>query len=138
MQAVSKIAERSAMLAMWRGAFHHCPNCGHGELYSGYLKVADSCTNCGQELHHHRADDAPPYFTIFIVGHIVLAGVLALEQSFAPEAWIHVAIWIPATLILSLTILPRVKGMLVGLQWAMRMHGFEEADTQPSQPRRTS
>ncbi|MAI48568.1 MAG: DUF983 domain-containing protein [Hyphomicrobiaceae bacterium TMED74] len=123
---------------MWRGTLHRCPNCGRGEMYTSYLKVADSCSECGQELHHHRADDAPPYFTIFVVGHIILAGVLALEQAYAPAAWVHAAIWVPATLVMSLAMLPRVKGMLVGLQWAMKMHGFEEADTPPSQPRQTS
>ena len=138
MHAVSKTVERSAMLAMWRGTRHRCPNCGRGEMYTGYLKVADSCSECGQELHHHRADDAPPYFTIFVVGHIILAGVLALEQAYAPAAWVHAVVWVPATLVMSLAMLPRVKGMLVGLQWAMRMHGFEDDDVRPSQSRQTS
>ena len=138
MQAVSEIAERSALLAMWRGTLHRCPNCGKGKMYTSYLKVTDSCSECGQELHHHRADDAPPYFTIFVVGHIILAGVLALEHAYAPAAWIHAAIWVPATLVMSLAMLPRVKGMLVGLQWAMRMHGFEDDDVRPSQSRQTS
>jgi len=117
---------RSANQSLWRGALHRCPKCGIGSIYSSYLKVAESCPECGEELHHHRADDAPPYFTIFIVGHIVLAGVLALEQAYAPPAWVHATIWLPLTLILSLTMLPRIKGMLVGLQWAMKMHGFDE------------
>lgn len=138
MYAVSETVKRSAMLAMWLGTLHRCPNCGRGEMYTSYLNVADSCSECGQELHHHRADDAPPYFTIFVVGHIILAGVLALEQAYAPAAWVHAAIWVPATLVMSLAMLPRVKGMLVGLQWAMKMHGFEGADTPPSQPRQTS
>ncbi|MEM9355779.1 MAG: DUF983 domain-containing protein [Pseudomonadota bacterium] len=125
-------SERSATLAMWRGTLHRCPNCGQGQLYNRYLKVVDSCSECGQELHHHRADDAPPYFTIFVVGHIILAGVLALEQAYAPEAWVHAAIWIPATLVMSLAMLPRIKGALVGLQWAMRMHGFDEDGERPT------
>jgi uncharacterized protein (DUF983 family) len=75
-------------------------------------------------LHHHRADDAPPYFTIFIVGHIVVGGVLALEQALAPADWVQAVIWLPLTIVLSLLILPRVQGAHVGLQWALRMHGF--------------
>ena len=116
--------ERSAFRAMLRGARHRCPACGQGALYSAYLKVADHCPHCGEELHHHRADDAPPYFTIFIVGHIVVGGVLALERASAPSAWVHAAIWLPLTVVLSLLFLPRIKGLLVGLQWALRMHGF--------------
>jgi uncharacterized protein (DUF983 family) len=119
--------------AMLRGAKHTCPQCGDGALYRKYLKVADHCSNCGEALHHQRADDAPPYFTIFIVGHVILAGVLAMEQAYRPSPWLHVAIWLPLTLILSLTMLPRIKGAMVGLQWALRMHGFgHEPDAVPS------
>lgn len=101
-----------------------CPACDRGSLFTSYLKVHDQCVSCGEELHHHRADDAPPYFTIFIVGHIIVGGVLLFERFFAPETWVHLTIWIPLTVILSLWLLPIVKGGLIGLQWALRMHGF--------------
>lgn len=117
-------AVRSVPQAMWRGALERCPQCGVGHLYRAYLKVVDRCAHCGEELHHHRADDAPPYFTIFIVGHIVIGGVLWLENVFAPPPWVQAAAWLPATIALALLLLPRVKGALVGLQWALRMHGF--------------
>lgn len=122
--AQAPAAKRDTGQAMLRGALHTCPKCGDGNLYASYLKVADQCGSCGQELHHHRADDAPPYFTIMIVGHIAVGGVLALEQAYKPSAWLHAAIWLPLVIILSLVLLPRIKGMLVGLQWALRMHGF--------------
>jgi uncharacterized protein (DUF983 family) len=112
-----------------------CPACGTGKLYDSYLKVVAVCTNCGEELHHQRADDAPPYFTMFIVGHIVIGGLLVLEQTLAPATWVHLVIWLPLTLFLSLWLLPKVKGGLVGLQWALRMHGFggetDEPDPEP-------
>jgi len=120
---------RAVGQAMWRGVRSTCPQCGTGSLFSSYLKVSDECAGCGTELHHHRADDAPPYFTIFIVGHIVIAGVLALEQAAKPSAWLHAAVWMPLTLILSLILLPRIKGALVGLQWALRMHGFDHRES---------
>lgn len=116
------------MLKGWR---QHCPACGQGRLYGAFLKVVDRCGQCGEVLSHHRADDAPPYMTILIVGHIVVAGALALERAWAPETWVHMVIWLPLTLLLSLLCLPRVKGVLIGLQWALRMHGFgspEESD----------
>ena len=47
-----------------------CPACGQGALYGKYLKVVDRCGTCGEELHHQRADDAPPYFTMIITGHV--------------------------------------------------------------------
>jgi uncharacterized protein (DUF983 family) len=114
--------------AMARGGRQTCPACGAGALYSSYLKVNPACPSCGEELHHHRADDAPPYFTMSIVGHVVVGGVLYLEKAFAPEPWVHALIWLPLLVLMSLWLLPRVKGALVGLQWALRMHGFAGPD----------
>ena len=107
-----------------------CPVCGEGRLFASYLKPVDRCAHCGEDMSHHRADDAPPYMTIFIVGHIVVAGVLLLERALTPPSWVHLGIWLPLTVLLSLLVLPRVKGALIGLQWALRMHGFgaPEAD----------
>ncbi|WP_439541765.1 DUF983 domain-containing protein [Hyphomicrobium sp.] len=116
--------KRSITDAMLRGARQRCPACGAGAMFRAYLKVADACPACGEELHHQRADDAPPYFTMVIVGHVVIGGVLLLETAYAPPSWVHLTLWLPLTVILSLWLLPRVKGALVGLQWALRMHGF--------------
>jgi len=122
-------APRDVWRAMLRGFGMRCPRCGEGRLFRSFLKVADQCPACGEELHHQRADDAPAYFTIVIVGHVVVGGALSLERAYAPATWVHLAIWLPLTLIGSLWLLPRVKGTLVGLQWALRMHGFGgEAD----------
>ena len=112
---------------MLTAAMSRCPNCRQGRLYSKYLKVADQCARCGEELHHHRADDAPPYFTIFIVGHILVPLVLWTEKVWKPELYVHFALWLPLAVIMTLTLLPVVKGAVVGLQWALCMHGFQVA-----------
>ena len=70
--------------AMRRGIRSSARRAARGKLYDKYLKVVD-LRACGEEMHHHRADDAPPYFTIFIVGHIIVGGVLALEQTMRPK-----------------------------------------------------
>jgi uncharacterized protein (DUF983 family) len=116
---------RNIWPAMGRGALGRCPDCGIGRLFARYLKVADRCGHCAAELHHHRADDAPPYFTIFIVAHIVVPLCLMVERTWRPEVWVHMSLWLPLVVILSLALLPAVKGAIVGLQWALRMHGFE-------------
>ena len=117
--------KRDVFRAMWRGARGRCPSCGQGRLFERYLKVADNCPHCGEALHHQRADDAPPYFTIFVVGHVILPLMLAFEAAFRPEAWVHVLLWGPLTIGLSLLLLPMIKGAVVGLQWANYMHGFD-------------
>jgi uncharacterized protein (DUF983 family) len=94
-------------------------------MFRRYLKVADQCPSCGEALHHHRADDAPPYFTIAIVGHIVVGLVLAVEMAYRPPLWLHAAMWLPLTVILALIALPPIKGALVALEWALLMHGFD-------------
>jgi uncharacterized protein (DUF983 family) len=114
---------------MLRGAQLRCPACGVGPMFRRYLKVADHCPNCGEALHHHRADDAPPYFTIVIVGHIVVGLVLSLEMAYRPPLWVHAAIWVPLTFLLCLAMLPVIKGALVALQWALRMHGFDPSSS---------
>ncbi len=122
---------RDVQQAIFRGLRERCPACGEGQMFRAYLKVADACPHCHEELHHHRADDAPPYFTILIVAHVVVGGILAMEQAFQPAGWLQAVIWLPATLGLSLLLLPRVKGALVGLQWALRMHGFGGTPDEP-------
>jgi uncharacterized protein (DUF983 family) len=117
--------ERSILLSLLRGARLTCPACGKGAMFRRYLKVSDHCPACGEALHHHRADDAPPYFTIVIVGHIVVGLVLAVEMAYRPPIWVHEAIWLPLTVLLALLLLPVIKGALVGLQWALLMHGFD-------------
>ena len=71
-------------------------------MFRAFLKVADHCPACGEALHHQRADDAPAYFVILIVGHIVVPIVLAVEIAFAPSYWVHAALWLPLTIGLSL------------------------------------
>jgi len=112
------------MQAMGRGFLGRCPHCGKGRLFRAFLKVADRCEVCGEEFSHHRADDAPAYFVILIVGHIVVALALEVEIVFGPPLWVHTALWIPLTLMLALGLLQPVKGAIVGLQWAQYMHGF--------------
>ena len=131
---------RDAWLASKRGWRQTCPSCGEGAMYKSYLKVNDACPACGTELHHHRADDAPPYFVMLITAHVIVGGILAMEKAYAPDMWVQLAISMPALVLLSLWLLPRVKGLLIGYQWALRMHGFggrpfEGADLVPIEPK---
>jgi uncharacterized protein (DUF983 family) len=110
---------------MRRGFMGRCPQCGEGRMFRAYLKVADVCPVCGEELHHHRADDAPPWLTMLIAGHVLVALALVFEDyGPAVPALVEVLIFGVLTLVLCLALLPRIKGMLIGLQWALRMHGF--------------
>ena len=115
---------RNVWRAMSHGWRQTCPSCGEGRLYGKYLKVNDTCPKCGTELYHQRADDAPPYFVMTITAHVVVGGILVLERLYSPPTWVQLVIWMPVLVLLSLWLLPRVKGALIGYQWALRMHGF--------------
>lgn len=118
------LEERHVGRAMWRGALCRCPHCGQGKMFRAYLKVADQCDVCGEELSHHRADDFPPYVAIVIVGHIIIFLMLHLEMAYHVQPLTHVLIAVPLAIILPLLMLPSIKGAIVGLQWASRMYGF--------------
>ena len=121
--------------AMWNGFRCRCPKCGEGKLFSAFLKIAPACDRCGEEFHHHRADDLPAYLVIVIVGHVVLGGFMAVEMTSNWAMWQHLAVWAPLTVIMSLALLRPVKGAVVGLQWALYMHGFggeqDQLETHP-------
>ncbi len=116
--------DRPSKPAMWRGFRCRCPNCGDGKLFDGYLKVADNCPVCEEELHHHRADDGPAYLTILIVGHLLAPIMLWMFVAYRPEPLVMISVFTVGCVALSLYLLPRLKGMIVGLQWSRRMHGF--------------
>lgn len=108
-------------VTLLRGLRRRCPSCGHGALFDGYVSVHPTCSACGLELAVYRSDDAPAYFTILFVGHIIVPAMLLLEQGSHPETWVHMVIWLPLTLGLTLLFLPRVKGALLGIQWLLKV-----------------
>ena len=115
---------RNVLSAMINGAKQKCPCCGQGRLFRSFLKTNHACEVCSLEFHHHRADDAPPYFTIVIVGHFIVSAILTLEVAVKPPLWLHMLIWIPLSIVFSLILLGPIKGAIVGLQWSKFMHGF--------------
>ena len=115
---------------MKRGLLNSCPACGSGRLFKSYLKTVDNCASCGEGMHHHRADDLPPYIVIMILGHVLVAGYMMTDLVFPVSPWVHLAIWAPIGIVTSLLTLQPIKGAVVGLQWALKMHGFGgQADT---------
>lgn len=110
--------QRSVFEGLKRGACGRCPNCGRAKLFARYLKVEPDCPACGHENGQYRADDAPPYFTILIVGHLVIAPLLVFPWIWKAPAWLVVGITLPLLFLLTVTLLPVVKGAVVGLHWA--------------------
>ncbi len=92
-------------------------------MYHRYLKVNDACTDCGHPLGEYRADDGPAYFTILLVGHLVIAPLLFFPWVWEASPWVTIpAILIPLTVI-TLLLLPRVKGGVIGLLYSLKTTG---------------
>lgn len=117
-------ANRALRPAIARGFRRKCPQCGAGPVLKGYLTLRPHCSVCGEDLSYARADDAPAYLTILIVGHLMAPFLHLAFVYFRPEPIVLAAIFCTGCVALSLYLLPRIKGMVVAFQWARRMHGF--------------
>lgn len=100
------------------GLAGRCPNCGEGHLFDGFLKVAPKCEACGYDLARADSGDGPAVFVILIAGFIVAFGALFTEFALHPPVWVHLVIWLPATLIISLGLLRPLKGIMLAAQFA--------------------
>ncbi|SDW15266.1 DUF983 domain-containing protein [Litoreibacter albidus] len=119
--------DRELKPALLRGWRRQCPSCGQGPMFSGYLTVRDECPVCHEPMSHHRADDGPAYLTILIVGHLMAPLLLWTFFEFEPDPLVVATIFTVGCVALSLYLLPRLKGAVVALQWAKRMHGFKDS-----------
>lgn len=126
MQQTTVDQERPAKPAIIEGLKMKCPNCREGKLFGRYLKSVDACDNCGEIFSHHRADDGPAYIVILIVCHVMGLMFHLLFEPLGGDALTMIAVLVPVAVVLCLVMLPRVKGGLIALQWAKRMHGFGE------------
>jgi uncharacterized protein (DUF983 family) len=130
---VIEIEHRPLGRSIKRGLLNTCPACGSGRLFRAFLKPVDVCEACGSEMFHHRSDDLPAYIVVVLTGHILLTGYLLTDDMFPQSLWIRFAFWIPLVVLLAFLIIQPIKGGVIGLQWAMRLHGFGGID--PNDPK---
>lgn len=119
---------RPSWPAIWRGMRRQCPRCGARSLFAGYTRIAGTCGTCGLAFSGHRADDAPPYITMLIVGHLLIVPIVEVKRLLDPPLGLQMLVWMGLALTMSLWLLPKAKGGLIGLQWAQRMHGFGDGE----------
>ena len=99
------------------GATGRCPHCGEGMLFDGFLKVAPRCAACGYDLSAADSGDGPAVFVILIAGFAVAFAALITEFTIHPPMWVHLVIWLPLTLGLSLGLMRPLKGVLLAAQF---------------------
>lgn len=116
--------ERPAWPAIRNGLRRRCPNCGTGALFDGYLTLTATCGACGEDLSHARADDGPAYLSILVTAKVMGTAMLLVYETFLPSPWVLATVFSVGVVAMALYLLPRFKGLIVGVQWAKRMHGF--------------
>lgn len=94
-----------------------CPRCGEGRLFEGLTKLRPACSTCGLDYAFADAGDGPVIFVILIADCIMLALALWTEFTFSPPIWLHIVLWGPITVILSVWLLRTIKSMLIALQY---------------------
>ncbi len=97
-----------------------CPRCGEGRLYAGYLKLAPGCPSCGLSYEKLDQGDGPAVFVILIAGFLVCGLALWVEVTWSPPYWVHLVLWTPLTLALTLGLLRPLKSAMVAQQYRMR------------------
>jgi uncharacterized protein (DUF983 family) len=117
----------SLKTAIRRGVLHRCPACGEGKLFQSYLKQVDNCAACGERFGHIRADDAAPWGTIILVGHVFLPLAFLVNVDFLPT-WAAMMLWAGCFCVLSLAVLPRSKGLFLGILWHTRAPGYKPVE----------
>ena len=137
MTRMSPWSKRSPWLSMWRGARGLCPHCGKAKLFYRYLKVEPVCQTCGHDLDRYPADDGPAYFTVLLVGHLVIVPFMILFSQWIWKAnlWILIPSALTAVGAITLIALPVIKGVVIGLTYALditradaRLHTADAAE----------
>ena len=95
-----------------------CPRCGGGQLFSGFLTLAKRCEACGLDFSFADSADGPAFFIMTAVGFVVAAAAVVMELAYMPPVWVHVVLWGPLILLLSLLLLRPLKGVMVAQQFA--------------------
>jgi uncharacterized protein (DUF983 family) len=123
----------TAMPTMREAAFRalrgRCPCCGEGKLFRSYLKQVDRCSVCSESFGAIRADDAAPWLTIIVVGHVFLPLAFTVDLGFLPF-WAEMASLTGVFVLLSLLLLPRAKGLFIAILWMTRAPGYNAPESE--------
>lgn len=134
MAAASETPKRDIWLSIRRGLRLRCPSCGQGALLEGYLKPRAACPHCGEDLVTLRADDGPAWATILLVGHLVSPAFIMFARPDAADTIFPFLVIASLVLILTLLILPRMKGLFMGAIWASRAGEAKDIQAPPASP----
>lgn len=86
-------------------------------MFQGFLKVRSACEACGLDFSRIQTGDGPATFIMQIAGFIVGFSALFVEIRFHPPMWVHLIVWLPLVVALSLALMRPGRGLMIGLQY---------------------
>ncbi|MFK5979264.1 MAG: DUF983 domain-containing protein [Rhizobiaceae bacterium] len=123
-EQLEQVVDRPLKTSLARGVRSKCPSCGKGKLFEKQLYIVDECSECGEDLFHHRADDLPAYLNILVVGHVVIGTMMAVMSYLDMGMWPLTFLTVAIALVVAFMLMRPLKGLVVAAQWSFRMHGF--------------
>ena len=96
----------------------HCPRCDAPTLFAGWIKFADRCSKCGLDFSSFNVGDGAAAFLILILGAVTAAAAIVVELKFSPPFWVHLVLWPPIVLAMTIVSLRASKGVLLALEYA--------------------
>lgn len=114
-------------IAALRALRGRCPCCGKGKLYRAYLKQVDACSACGEKLGHIRADDAAPWLTLIVLGHVFLPLIFLLNWDWMP-LWVEMVSMSALVMALALVLLPFSKALFLAILWETKGPGYKPVE----------
>jgi uncharacterized protein (DUF983 family) len=99
-----------------------CPRCGAATLFAAptrfwSVRFAERCRACALDFSSFNVGDGPAAFLTLILGTVVTALAIWLELTVHPPLWVHMAIWIPVTLVGVLWTLRLAKAALLAAEY---------------------
>jgi len=90
-----------------------CPDCGEKSLFASVSRFSDRCGKCGLDYESYNVGDGPAAFLTMGVGGIIIMLAIMFDIAVRPPFWVHVVIWIPVTVGITILSLRLAKGMLL-------------------------
>jgi uncharacterized protein (DUF983 family) len=93
--------------------FGLCPECGAKTMFAGPARFADRCGNCGLDYAGFNVGDGPAALLTLVIGALIIVLAIIVDMAFRPPFWVHVLIWVPVTVALTIWSLRVAKGALL-------------------------
>ena len=100
--------------------FGCCPRCGSRTLFDGVARFAARCGNCGLDFSRFNVGDGPVAFLTLLVGAVVVMLAIWMELAVEPPFWVHILVWLPLSIALTVGGLRVAKGALLASEYRNR------------------